>query len=149
VTRQGGCSCEAVRFAIDGPVRDVITCHCDSCRAAAGGPWPASAALRDDFALDDPDALVWEAAAGSAHGASRGFCRTCRDYVLWDAPGRTTVSFAAALLDDGDARLGVAAHIWVPEAERAALEAGGARAYGEGLPDGVALTWHDETRSTG
>jgi hypothetical protein len=149
VIRQGGCDCGAVRFTVDGPVRDVIICHCGSCRAAAGGPWAASAARRDDIALDDPDALVWEAAPVSAHGASRGFCRTCRDYVLWDAPGRRTVSFAAALLDDGGAGLEVAAHIWVRERERQALEAGGVAAYGEGLPDGVTVAWHGETPATG
>ena len=34
VTSQGACPCGAVRFAIYGPVRDVIVCHCDAVPAA-------------------------------------------------------------------------------------------------------------------
>jgi hypothetical protein len=59
------------------------------------------------------------------------------------------VSFAAALLDDGGAGLGVAAHIWVPEGEREALEERGAAAYAEGLPGGVTVAWHGEAPATG
>ena len=44
VKREGACPCGAVRFSIDGPVRDVLVCHCDACREATGGPWAASAA---------------------------------------------------------------------------------------------------------
>ena len=36
--------------------------------------------------------------------------------MVWDAPARDTVSFAADTLDDGG-DLAVAAHIWVPEGE--------------------------------
>ena len=123
MTNQGSCPCGAVRFAISGPVRDVIVCHCTACREATGGPWPASA-------------------------ASRGRCRSCGTVVFWDAPGRETVSFAAALLDGG-ARLDVAAHIWVPEAERSALAAAGVPVESRGLPASVTLGWQDEARTTG
>jgi hypothetical protein len=148
VTRLGGCTCGAVRFAIGGPVRDVITCHCEACKAAAGGPWAASAALRGDLVVEDGEALAWEEAPASAHGASRAFCRVCRTYVLWDAPGRPTVSFAASLLDDGGAGLEVTAHIWVQEGEREAI-AEGLAAFPEGLPPGILIAWHGETPATG
>ena len=114
MTRRGACACGAVRFSIDGPVRDVIVCHCDACCRANGGPWAASAARRSDLAVDDPAALTWTKAAVSEHDASRATCRSCGSYVLWDAPGRETVSFAAGLLEDAS-DLDVAAHIWLPE----------------------------------
>jgi hypothetical protein len=128
VTRTGGCACGAVRYAIAGPVRDVIVCHCDACRKAAGGPWGASAARREDFTLGDPDALVWEKAAVSEHDASRAWCRECGAYMLWDAPARETVSFAADTLDDASG-LVVARHIWVPD--------------GAEVPPARPVEWHD------
>ncbi len=100
MTRIGSCPCGAVRYTITGPVRDVIVCHCDACRAAAGGPWRASAARREDFVLAAPGALVWTKAEVSEHDASRGACRECEAYVIWDAPARDTVSFAADTLDE-------------------------------------------------
>jgi hypothetical protein len=128
MTRTGGCPCGAVRYAITGPVRDVIVCHCDACREAAGGPWGASATRRDAFALEDPGALVWEKAAVSEHDASRARCGRCGHYVLWDAPARETVSFGADTLDDAS-ELVVAMHIWVPD--------------GEDVPAARPVGWHD------
>jgi len=148
VTRQGSCPCGAVRFTIDGPVRDVIVCHCAACREATGGPWPASAAYRRDLAVIDGAALSWELAAVSEHGASRGCCRSCGAVVFWDAPSRDTVSFAAALLEGGG-QLEVAAHIWVPDGERAGLATAGVPVEPQGLPESVSVRWHDEARTTG
>ena len=126
----------------------MIVCHCDACREATGGPWPASAAYRRDLTVDDEAALIWERAAVSEHGASRGRCRACGTVVFWDAPARETVSFAAALLDGGG-QLEVAAHIWVPEDERAALAAAGVPVEPQGLPASVSVRWQDEARTTG
>lgn len=128
MTRIGSCPCGAVRYTITGPVRDVIVCHCDACRAAAGGPWRASAARREDFVLAAPGALVWTKAEVSEHDASRGACRECEAYLIWDAPARDTVSFAADTLE-GSGDLAVAAHIWVPE--------------GEVVPEPQPVRWHN------
>jgi hypothetical protein len=68
--------------------------------------------------------------------------------VFWDAPGRDTVSFGAALLDGGE-QLGVAAHIWVPEGERAALADLGVPVETQGLPASVAVRWHEELPAAG
>ncbi len=142
MSRTGSCACGAVRYRVDGPVRDVIVCHCDACTEAAGGPFAASSARRDDLVVEDPDALRWVEALVSAFDASRGFCRACGAYVFWDAPGLRTVSFAASTLDDSP-ELRVAAHIWVPEGERDALTAAGVTVTGEGLGGDVRVPWHD------
>jgi len=130
-------------------VRDVIVCHCGACQEAAGGPWAASAAHRGDLSVDDGGALAWEDGAPSAQGARRASCGRCGAYLFWDAPGRGTVSFAAALLDDGGCRLEVAAHIWVEEREREALLAIGVPVAREGLPESVRVRWRDDTPATG
>ena len=111
----------------------MIVCHCAACQEATGGPWPASAAYRRDLAVGDEAALIWELAPVSEHGASRGRCRSCGTVVFWDAPGRDTVSFAAALLDGG-AQLEVAAHIWVPEATALRLRQQAFRSSRRGCP---------------
>lgn len=148
MTPNGSCPCGAVRFSIGGAVRDVIVCHCEACREATGGPWPASAAHRRDLVVEDETTLAWERAAVSEHGASRGRCRTCGTVVLWDAPGRQTVSFAAALLAGGP-ELQVAAHIWVPAEEEERLVATGIAVVAGGLPESVTIRWRGETPATG
>lgn len=138
--REGACPCGAVRYSIDGPVRDVLVCHCDACLDAAGGPWPASAVHREHLAVDDAAALIWERAGVSEHGASRGFCRTCRVSVFWDAPDRETISFGIATLTDASG-LEVAAHIWVREPGTRDGSFGGAPTYRGGLPSAAIVPW--------
>lgn len=134
--REGACPCGAVRYSIDGPVRDILLCHCGACVAATGGPWGASAAARDDLTVVDESALTWERPAVSEHDALRGSCRTCGTVVFWDAPRRPTVSFAAATLADAS-DLDVAAEIWVGAA--AAHDA--TPSFPAGLPASVAVPW--------
>jgi hypothetical protein len=140
VTREGACPCRAVRYSIAGPVRDVLVCHCDACHDATGGSWHASAVDRRDLVVEDETALIWEAAAVSEHGASRGRCRTCGTTVFWDAPARETVSFAVATLTDASG-LEIAAHIWVDAAEHGSLPPAGAPMYRKGLPASVVVPW--------
>jgi hypothetical protein len=126
----------------------VIVCHCAACRDATGGPWAASAVHRRDLAVADEPSLTWERAAVSEYDAGRGRCRACGTVVFWDAPARDTVSFAAALLEDGG-QLEVAAHIWVPEGERDALVGTGVPVEPKGLPGSVSVHWRDEGRTNG
>ena len=134
--RTGACRCGAVGYAIHGPVRDIIVCHCDACQEATGGPWAASATRRDDLVVSGEAALDWEHAAVSEHDAGRGTCRQCGTVVFWDAPGRETVSFAVSTLVDAE-DLRVAARIWVGAgAEQDA-------AYPAGLPATVSIPWRD------
>ena len=138
--RNGACPCGAVRYSIVGPVRDVLVCHCDACLEANGGPWPASAVHRDDLAVEDAAALIWERADVSEHGASRGFCRGCRTPIFWDAPGRETISFGVASLADASG-LEVAGHIWVRERATPDDSVGGAPSYRAGLPAAAIVPW--------
>ncbi len=135
MTRHGSCPCGAVRFSIDGPVRDVIVCHCEACQRATGGPWAAAAAYRRDLSVVDETALAWERAAVSEHNASRGFCRSCNAYVFWDAPARETISFSAAALGEDGRDLEVAGHIWLRDGQR--------------LPQSVRANWRDGTPASG
>lgn len=133
--REGACPCGAVRYSIDGPVRDVLVCHCDACVEATGGPWAASAVALEDLTVADDAALIWKRAAVSEHDASRGSCRSCGTVIFWRAPGRTTVSFAAGTLTDAS-DLEVVGDIWVRDRPARA-----GASYPAGLPAGVVVPW--------
>ena len=148
VTPQGACPCGAVRFTIDGPVRDVIVCHCDACREATGGPWPASAADRRDLAVEDEARSIWERAAVSEHGASRGRCRACGTVVFWDAPGRDTVSFARGAARRRRRPRGRGAHLGAGERARA-LATAGVPVEPQGCRRRSACAGDDDARTTG
>jgi hypothetical protein len=137
--REGGCRCGAVRYAVDGPLRDVLVCHCGACRSAAGRPWAATAAHRADLTLAERSGIRWALAAVSEHDASRGSCERCGTVVFWDAPGRDTVSIGVDTLDDASG-LEVAAHIWAGPDGGPGTDASGA-VFPRGLPAGIDVPW--------
>lgn len=114
MTYEGGCTCSAVRYTVDGPLRDVLVCHCSDCVDCVGHAWAATAAYRRDLALREDEGLRWRRAPDSDHGAQRGRCYRCRTLVFWDAPERDTVSFGVATLD-APPSLVVGGHIWVSQ----------------------------------
>jgi hypothetical protein len=95
----GRCLCGAVRFEVNGPLRDVVLCHCGECRRWAGHVWGATAAAREDLRVVEDGALRWIDSPESVSRARRGFCAECGSSLFWDAPGRDTVSVAAGTLD--------------------------------------------------
>jgi hypothetical protein len=129
-----------VRFSINGPVRDVLICHCGACVEATGGPWAASAVARKDLVVAEGAALTWERAESSEYDASRGRCSTCRTVVFWDAPGRATVSLAVSTLSK-QSDLEIAADIWVGEGTASSLADATLPSYPRGLPVSVVVPW--------
>jgi hypothetical protein len=144
VTREGGCACGAVRYAVDGPLRDIVVCHCDDCRKATGHAWAATAAHRRDVSLRESEGLRWRRTIASTTGARRGRCYRCRTVVFWEVPGRDTVSIGVSTLDDPSG-LVVGAHIWATQADAGfELPDDGTPAYPRGIPpgdDAPALRW--------
>ena len=103
--------CGAVRYAVTGPLRPVIACHCTQCRRMTGHFMAATAARRADFRLLASAALKWYAASPKAR---RGFCGECGSTLFWDGVGRDYLSIAAGTLDDASG-LAIACHIFVAE----------------------------------
>lgn len=106
--------CGAVRYAVTGPLREILVCHCVECRRWAGRAWAATAVPVADLAVADSGDLRWLPSPRSDHGAERGFCGCCGSSLFWRVPGGERVSVSAGTLDD-PAGLGVAAHIWVEQ----------------------------------
>ena len=142
-TRTGGCLCGAVRYAVSGPLRDVIVCHCVECRRWAGTAWAATAARRDDLSVGGEGLLLWERSPASATGARRATCAGCGSSLFWDAPGRATVSIGVGTLDDASG-LELTAHIYVGDAQ-AWQRPQGVPSYPAAYPDDApAPAWRDE-----
>ena len=91
----GGCLCGAVRYAVAGPLRDVVVCHCSRCLRTHGHAAAYAACARSDLALVDDAGLRWY----EADGRARGFCSECGASIFWSADGRDPISIAAGTLD--------------------------------------------------
>ena len=111
----GRCLCGAVRYEVNGPLRDVLICHCEECRRWHGHFSASTAARREDLVLVERRGLRWIDSPQSDARARRGFCAECGSSLFWDPPDRPTISIAAGTLD-GHTGLRVAAHWYVSEA---------------------------------
>ena len=94
MTATGGCACGAVRYRVEGPLRPVVGCHCDTCRRTSGHFVAATSAPRDAVAVEG-EVRWWQSSAE----ARRGFCPDCGSSLFWDGPG-ANLSIHAGTLDD-------------------------------------------------
>lgn len=101
----GGCLCGTVRFAVDGPLRPVVACHCAQCRRMSGNYVAATSAPRDSVTVQGD--VRWYRSSDSAH---RGFCPLCGSNLFWDGPGTHLSIMAGAL--DGPTGLTLKGHIF-------------------------------------
>ncbi len=104
-TATGSCLCGAIRYAVNGPLRPVIACHCAQCRKTSGHHVAATSALRE--AVEIEGSVTWYQSSGTAR---RGFCGTCGSNLFWDGPGTHLSIFAGTL--DGDPGVRLAGHIF-------------------------------------
>jgi len=106
--RHGGhCLCGGVRYAVNGPLRDVVICHCSRCRRTHGHVGAYTACAAADLVLLEAGTLRWY----EADRRARGFCGECGASLFWRASDRDTVSIAAGTLDEPTG-LRTVAHIY-------------------------------------
>ena len=90
---RGRCLCGGIRYAVSGPLRDVVDCHCRRCRRFTGHYLPATAAAVADLDLSDPEGLLrwfWPVPE-----AGYGFCGRCGSSLFWrsvDTPERWSIA---------------------------------------------------------
>jgi hypothetical protein len=92
---RGGCLCGAVRFRVEGPLRDVVVCHCSLCRRSGTLAGAYASCPREALRLLRSGGLAWYV---DVNGRSRGFCRTCGSSLFWSDPARASISIAAGSL---------------------------------------------------
>jgi hypothetical protein len=105
---KGGCLCGAVRYRIDGPLRNVIACHCTQCRRQSGHYGTYAAAPLESFSLEKETTLSWYRSSDSAQ---RAFCRMCGSNLFWKETGGADISVTAGTLDSPTG-LSIAEHIF-------------------------------------
>ena len=94
--KTGGCLCGAVRYEVDGPLRDVILCHCEMCRKAHGHVGAYTAAPKSALRITEGRGLRWYVSSATAR---RAFCGECGGTLFWEGRDRDTISIAAGTLD--------------------------------------------------
>lgn len=109
LNRTGGCLCGAVRYRLVGPVRDVLACHCHSCRRGSGHYVAATAVPRAQLRVQGEPR--WFLVGPHAR---RGFCANCGSFLFWDDPRRSTIGILAGTLD-APTGLSLRAHIFTAE----------------------------------
>lgn len=93
----GGCACGGVRYRITGGLRDVVHCHCESCRRITGHHMAATAAQAEDLHLESEETLRWYQRTDTVR---YGFCSTCGATLFWEATDKANrVTIAAGTLD--------------------------------------------------
>jgi len=93
----GKCHCGRVRYEIAGPVRQVVECHCESCRRITGSVWHAIGARLSDVTIhDDGGNLNWYR---SSEKVERGFCGNCSSPLFFRRDGNDTLAITAGSLD--------------------------------------------------
>jgi hypothetical protein len=108
VLHKGSCVCGAVRYEVQGPLRNVIGCHCRMCRKQTGHFMAATAAKLEHLRITGGERLTWYA---SSAAAERGFCATCGSTLFWRSKGRDYMAIAAGSLD-GATGLRIEGHIF-------------------------------------
>jgi len=93
----GQCLCGGVRYEVRGPLREVLECHCRTCRRVTGGLWNATAARREHLTIHDGGSLAWFA---SSPGVRRGFCNVCGSSLFWDREDRPYLGITAGTLNE-------------------------------------------------
>lgn len=91
----GSCLCGAVRYVVEGALRDVVLCHCTMCRKSHGHIGAYSAAAKTELRVTVPGGLRWYASSAIAR---RGFCGECGSTLFWDPLAKDYTAIAAGTL---------------------------------------------------
>ncbi|BAN36408.1 hypothetical protein SCD_n02607 [Sulfuricella denitrificans skB26] len=83
----GDCLCGVVRFEIDGPIRNIVYCHCSQCRKAQGSAFATNGIVRaSGFRITaGEDALT---GYESTSGQTKFFCKICGSPILSKSESR-------------------------------------------------------------
>lgn len=96
---EGGCHCGKIRFRADGPLRQILICHCSDCLKLTGTSWGASAAMADRITwLTDAEPRWYR----SSQWAQRGFCPDCGAQMFYRRDDLPLVSIAPGAFDSSE-----------------------------------------------
>ena len=71
---KGSCLCGAVRFSVEGDLKDPDACHCNICRKWTGHYLVSTDIPREALSIQGEENISWYK---SSEKVRRGFCKTC------------------------------------------------------------------------
>jgi len=93
----GHCLCGAISYVVDGPMGDILQCHCEPCRRATGNFVASSRTSLDNIEISGEEKLRWHDLGFSKYG----FCRECGSHMFWKAEDRPeTIGVQLGCIDD-------------------------------------------------
>ncbi|ROZ80017.1 GFA family protein [Pseudomonas neustonica] len=108
----GSCLCGAIRYRVNGPIGDIVHCHCVTCRKAHAAAFSSVAAVADsDFELQGADMLSHYR---SSPDKARYFCASCGSQIYAKRDGTAHLVLRLGTLDD-DPQSTERCHIWLSE----------------------------------
>ena len=96
---EGGCHCGKIRFRAEGPLRQILMCHCSDCLKLTGTSWGASAAEAEGIAWLSDEEPRWYR---SSQWAERGFCPDCGAQMFYRRDDLALVSIAPGAFDTSE-----------------------------------------------
>jgi hypothetical protein len=106
---RASCLCGETAFAVHGPLRDVIACHCTQCRKQTGHYLAATSAAVADLRMLRDAQVRWYRSSGSAR---RAFCAQCGSTLFWQADAEPERISIAAGIFDGPTGIRTEGHIF-------------------------------------
>lgn len=107
----GSCLCGEVSYTVDGPLREVLACHCTQCRKQSGHYFAATNAADDKITVKGAEHVKWFRASDSAQ---RGFCSHCGSTLFWKHDDHGYTSILAGSFDKPSG-LKLTKHIFVAD----------------------------------
>lgn len=91
----GGCQCGAIRFRVEGALKDSSICHCRMCQKAFGSYYAPLVSVRGtNFTWTRGEPKRFQ----SSDVVKRGFCADCGTPLTYEAPDGMAI--AAGAFDD-------------------------------------------------
>ncbi|WP_261844320.1 GFA family protein [Aliamphritea ceti] len=114
----GSCLCGAVKYSLNGPMGEIVHCHCETCRKTHSSAFSSVAAVADtDFNLQV--AVNQLGCFESSPGKRRYFCQACGSHLYAKRDNTEHVILRLGSLDDSSLTVENTPrernHIWVSQ----------------------------------
>jgi len=114
----GGCPCEAVRFAVSAMPLLVYACHCTECQRASGSSFSLSMPVSaNSFALTRGKPRPWQRRKIGGVESTSWFCGDCGGRIFGRRDGRADVIILRAGTLDDTSWLRPIAHVYLRSAQ--------------------------------
>lgn len=108
---KGGCLCGSVAYSLIGKIRNIVNCHCGTCRRAHGAYGAYTRVQKSNLIINNSNDLSWYK---SSTYVRRGFCKNCGSHLFWEPTRQPYISIVAGTLENSH-NLKTIAHIFTSE----------------------------------